>query len=180
MIKYNLSGTWKLIKYAYTNISGSWKTIGQIYININGTWKHMWSYQWNVSTWSNCSASCGGGTQTRTVTCLRNDGQTVSDSLCTKYVGSKPATSQSCNTQSCAPDDCRYSTVSPKYGVFSSNGVIKNVSEFFWNGQQIYKPNPFEDQDQCVVDGYLYIRGDLMEQSTTLKTKYYKICRGPV
>ena len=180
MIKYNLSGTWKLIKYVYTNVSGAWKTVGQIYTNVNGTWKPMWSYQWKTGNWGNCSVECGGGTQTRSVTCQRNDGQTVLDNLCTKYVGAKPTTSQECNTQSCAPDDCRYSTTAPKYGVFYSNGVVANVYEYYWDGQKIYQPHAFQDKDQCIIDGYLYIKGDLMEQNPKLKTKYYKICRGPV
>lgn len=89
-----------MIKY---NLSGTWKTIGQIYTNVNGTWKPMWSYQWKTGNWGDCSVECGGGTQSRTVTCYRNDGKTVLDSLCTKYVGSKPATSQKCNTQVCDP-----------------------------------------------------------------------------
>lgn len=46
-----------------------------------------------------CSAS-GGGTQSRTVTCVSSDSPTssVSDLFCTS---TKPATSQGCNTQAC-------------------------------------------------------------------------------
>lgn len=53
---------------------------------------------WNSGEWGSCSATCGSGTQTRTVTCRDHTGGTVSDSLCT---GTKPVTSQSCNTQAC-------------------------------------------------------------------------------
>ena len=61
------------------------------------------SYSWQSGSWGSCSKSCGGGTQTRSVSCKRSDGQTVSASYCS---GSKPATSQSCNTQACAPSGC--------------------------------------------------------------------------
>ena len=57
------------------------------------------TYSWKTGNWSKCSVSCGGGTQTRSVWCERSDGTTVADSNCT---GTKPATSQSCNKQSCS------------------------------------------------------------------------------
>lgn len=101
MINVNVSGTWKTVKYCYVNVSGTWKTVGQIQVNVSGTWKSVWSYSWSTGSWGTCSKTCGTGTQTRTVQCKRNDGQIVLDSLCTKYVGTKPATSQNCNTQSC-------------------------------------------------------------------------------
>ena len=45
---------------------------------------------WKAGSWSGCSKSCGGGTQTRSVTCSAIE--------CT---ASKPATSRSCNTHGC-------------------------------------------------------------------------------
>lgn len=56
------------------------------------------SYSWVPSSWSACSKTCGGGTQIRSVNCQRDDGVYVGDSYCS---GTKPGTSQTCNTQSC-------------------------------------------------------------------------------
>lgn len=49
------------------------------------------------SGWSGCSASCGGGTQTRTRTCNLSSGGTVACSQC----GGACSETQSCNTQAC-------------------------------------------------------------------------------
>ncbi len=56
------------------------------------------SYAWKTGPWSSCSKTCGGGTQSRSVWCERDNGTKVADSYCT---GTVPATSQVCNTQPC-------------------------------------------------------------------------------
>ena len=103
----DVSGTWRHL-IPYVNISGAWRQIPQIYINVNNTWRPLWTYSWSIGGWGTCSATCGGGTQTRTITCIRSGDNKISpDTFCTSQgAGTKPPTSQPCNTQSCLPK-CR-------------------------------------------------------------------------
>ena len=85
----NVSGAWKYAKQAYVNVGGSWKPCQNIYVNVSGAWKPLYTYSYATGNWGACSANCGGGTQTRTVTCQRRDAtnsnldvQTVADSFC--------------------------------------------------------------------------------------------------
>ena len=49
--------------------------------------------------WSTCTAICGGGTRSRTLSCVNQvNGETVANSLCT---GTQPALTGDCNTQVC-------------------------------------------------------------------------------
>jgi len=54
------------------------------------------TYSWTTGSWGNCSASLGGGNQSRTVYCNNASNSVVADSFCTD---TKPAVSQSCNLQ---------------------------------------------------------------------------------
>jgi len=66
---------------------------------------------WVPGTWSSCNKICGGGTQTRSLTCADGKGNTnLPTSTCqevTAQIGSTPPTSQSCNTQACLPNQWR-------------------------------------------------------------------------
>ncbi|XP_062508182.1 ADAMTS-like protein 1 [Corticium candelabrum] len=63
-------------------------------------------HAWNTTSWSNCSAVCGNGTQTRGVRCRRvTSGRNVADSECIRRgVGGKPPESRVCTRV------CFYST----------------------------------------------------------------------
>ena len=180
MIQYNLTGTWKTVKAVQARVSGVWKDVGQIYINIKGTWKPVWSYSWNTGNWGSCSASCGNGTQTRTVTCKRNDGQTVADSLCTKYVGTKPATSQTCNLGAC--EECKCEDGKYGYGAVGT-GMVVNCPVgprvvWYWAGTTLWSgcvadANPPES---LTSNGYIYYP---QLNSTACTASVYPLCRKP-
>ena len=69
------------------------------------------SLAWVTGNFGSCSASCGTGTQTRTVTCKRtSDNATLSDSICSAFSG-KPSASASCT--SCS--GCSYSETAMVY-----------------------------------------------------------------
>jgi hypothetical protein len=69
------------------------------------------SYNPIVGGWSTCSNSCGGGTQSRSVSCQRSDGAYVDNSAC-----GSPATSQSCTGNTgCAPPSITVTNVVNDY-----------------------------------------------------------------
>lgn len=59
-------------------------------------------YDWYTGEWDECSADCGGGTQSRFVECRDSSDTVVDDSFCDTE---KPDDLQECNTQSCGDGD---------------------------------------------------------------------------
>lgn len=94
--------TWKQADVYVKTGTTTWTVVPQIYVKTaNSTWSPLYEYKWNPGEWGACDKVCGGGTQTRAVPCIDQSGRTVPDSYCTKHAGTKPITTQMCNTQEC-------------------------------------------------------------------------------
>ncbi len=147
----NVSSSWKYVKQAYVNVNNSWKAVRHIYINSNGTWKPLYSYSWWTGDWSNCSVSCGGGTQTRSVVCVRNHpGQTG-------HVGDWSDV-----------EAWNYTFVLWNDDNCSINGALYNGT-LIGTGGTINK------------NGYIYSRGNLQrsDSSSGVVINDYSVCRQP-
>ncbi|XP_053111490.1 papilin isoform X2 [Hemicordylus capensis] len=80
------------------------------YLYLPGAWSHSraWSLQtksWKTGDWGACSATCGGGTQTRSVYCVSYNGhssQDVADDVECASLTERPRSTQPCNMRQCA------------------------------------------------------------------------------
>lgn len=68
------------------------------------------TYRYTYGAWTTCPVQCGGGTQTRSVTCTNQDDQNVAISFCT---GTPEASSQPCNTSPCVTYTWNYGNWGP-------------------------------------------------------------------
>eukprot|EP00890_Picochlorum_soloecismus_P002198 jgi/Picsp_1/297/NSC_00296-R1_cre-gon-1 protein len=56
-------------------------------------------FAWTVTGWDQCTVSCGGGTQSRSVKCVDRDGNNVDDSNC--VADARPDDQKVCNDEPC-------------------------------------------------------------------------------
>jgi len=203
----NVSGTWKYAKQAYANVNGTWKPCQNIYVNVSSVWKPLYTYSYQTGNWGACSADCGGGTQTRTVTCRRRDAtnanldvQTVADSFCAAHGLTKPAASQACNTHSCVECkgqgtyDNQCQGAGAEYGIGHHHEQIYLSSldfystKVYWNGA-VVASDSMQLVDSLTSDGYVYTKDGTSQvdycfsgEPTVVwrEETLYPVCRAPV
>lgn len=81
---------------------------------------------WTTDAFSACSAACGGGTQTRTVSCT--DGASSYDPASCADVGPEPPSEQACNVQACVEDQTilggQILVKDPKPGIATKRSIV--------------------------------------------------------
>ena len=187
-----VSNAWKYTKNIYVNVSSAWKTIFNMYTNVNGSWKPLYDYWYSIGDWSDCSVTCGGGTQTRNVVCYRSDYTNhslnqiaVSDSFCSKAGVTKPSTSQACNTQSCG--ECVYYRPG-RCDIYTPNTTWEDIKSLNWTlidwkstsctiEDTIYSGTMVSQNGSITKNGYSYFRGSFQESIANGDGLFYQVCR---
>ena len=124
--KFNISQ----INSKYNN---NWRDTYQIYKKDDSSWEKVYNYWYEYSDWSDCSVSCGGGTQTRTATCRRSDGIIKSNDYCRKYGLTTDILIRQCNTHPCV----YYVTGRYHYDDHGSLSFLSRIT-----GQRTFLVNP--------------------------------------
>lgn len=190
-LQTRVSGKWKdtLVRVM---LSGEWKQSPQVHVRTGGEWKPLYGFSWESGAWGECSATCGGGTQSRTVRAKRSDGQYFNDTIGMKFAGEKPDTSQECNTHECT--ECRYDennvwTITQTSMNAAGECIGWSIGMVLWDGETVWGDDGVEDS--ATINGYTYTRTTLqsetgdggcppkhgMQHNRTLK---YTVCRSQV
>ena len=184
-LKTKVSGTWKHVR-ASVNVAGAWREVPQMYVRVGGGWKPLYTFSWEAGAWSSCSASCGGGTQTRDVKCRRSDGQYFSDAVGARFAGEKPAAGQPCNTQACSECYYEYGLESATFWTvvdFRCDAKVK-ATQVYWKNSLVYDGTFDELLTSVTVGGYVYSRSELKltdyeDAFCFWDITYYEVCRSP-
>ncbi|XP_072256883.1 A disintegrin and metalloproteinase with thrombospondin motifs 2-like isoform X2 [Pyxicephalus adspersus] len=112
--------------------------------------------QWRISPWSECSVTCGNGTQERQVLCGANDNTTVSCS------GEKPETIRICKLSSCT----RNST-----DLLKKNYVVQWLSK----PEADYPTRKKSSKEHCLGDKSFFCRLEILSRYCSM-TGYSRLC----
>ncbi len=111
---------------------------------------------------------------------------------CTKTVGTKPTTSQSCNTQSC--QECKYQQSSCMRNQYSFRQHWTppadwgkdafSFLEYVWEGSVLARAYS-QYETSRIINGYNYSKGATKDvcyytSGSTAKIRNFEICRQPV
>lgn len=194
-LQTKVSGAWKHVR-THVKVGNTWKEAPQVYTKVSGAWKPLYSFEWELGSWGECSATCGGGTQTRTVRAKRSDGLYFNDTVGSTFIGTKPKTSQECNTHSCT--ECSGPSQNSKITVefvdcdtANGNSVRKTTYYLMWKGTFIDYITTGSPNFSSGVEynGYSYKYGTLVSTKKlscgsvgytgtgSASEKIYEVCR---
>lgn len=110
------------------------------------------SYDWLVGSWSTCTLTVSGGTQTRSVQCQRNPiGDIVGDVNCLTV---KPSISQSCNYFGDGSDGSVTLSVNTEFANNDGNFIVKQFDNLVINNGVVVKPS------EPTYGMFIFVKGD--------------------